>query len=251
VPSCPSSCRNGFQGNNRCEPQCDIPECGYDPDCSAPVCPSSCRNGFQSNNRCEPQCDIPECGFDPDCSAPVCPSTCSPGFQSNGRCEPECDVAECNYDPDCEPAPYQPPAPTPTRAPVTTRRPVTAAPTRPACPASCRPGFQSNGVCEVQCHIPGCGYDPDCNAPVKQPDNVYLPPDKCAPGTPGCGQGSNNIRGLSLPSRAGRRNSGRVSIEPAQRATRRQKSSSRPVQSKAVTNNWDLYLRNGLIKRRG
>ena len=96
-PACPLSCRPGFQRNGACQPECDIPECDYDPDCNEPppynppppppttpapppaptppACPRSCRPGFQNNGRCEVQCHIPECDYDPDCDAPPPPPT--------------------------------------------------------------------------------------------------------------------------------------------------------------------------------
>ena len=201
--TCPRSCQDAKR-RSICDPRCNeyAEECGV-PVCQptttttttpAPSCPRSCRPGFQSNGRCEPACDIPLCGYDPDCNAPVCPDSCRPGFQNNGQCQPECDVDLCGYDPDCDPPAYQPPKTTP--APTTTTRRTT---TPPACPVSCRPGFQSNGKCEVQCHTPDCGYDPDCNKPVKQPENTYLPPD-------GPGQPDIDLRGFNPPSRTGRRN---------------------------------------------
>ena len=251
-PACPRSCRRGFQNNNRCEPQCDIPECGYDPDCSAPVCPATCRPGFQSNGRCQPECDIPECGLDPDCRAPVCPSSCRPGFQSNGRCQTECNVPLCGYDPDCDPKPFNPTTTT------TTRRP---APTPPACPSSCRRGFQTNGRCEVQCHTAACGYDPDCNKPVQEPENVYLPPDRnaCPPGVRGCG-GASAYGGLAPPPanynrRGGRRNTARLPantslVNRAGRGNSGKVAFGTRIAPKSPRNNWDLFFQSGIISDR-
>merc|ERR1712107_370341 len=143
--------------------------------------------------------------------------------------------------------PAPPPTPRPTRpAPPPTPRPTR--PAAPACPAICRPGFQSNGRCEVPCHVPACGYDPDCNKPVEEPTNLYLPPerDACPPGSPGCG-GSYNVQGLAPPARrSGRRNTAKINVSKSNRNNNRGREDSSPVR-----NNWDLFFKTGIIKRKG
>ena len=267
--SCPRSCLDS-KTRGVCDPRCNqyAEECGV-PVCqppppttalptttttttAAPSCPRSCGFGYQSNKVCEPQCNIPECGFDPDCNAPVCPSTCTPGFQSNGICQKECDIPECNFDPDCEPPPYDPPQPLTTPAPQTTTRATTTttAPTTtsaPACPSSCRPGFQSNGNCELQCHTPGCGFDPDCNKPPPQPEVLYLPPksDSCPPNSRGCGSNS-QVQGLSVP---GQRTGRKTSLTSGSSGLRTSSGLNR--RTSTGFNNWNLFFQNGLIQRQG
>jgi hypothetical protein len=128
---CPRHCESSIS-RGICDPRCEeyADLCGpCTPTTTPPACPLTCRPGFQRNSVCQPECDIPGCGYDPDCepspyvppppitttTPPACPLTCRPGFQRNSVCQLECDIPECGYDPDCEPTPFNPP---PTPAPA-------------------------------------------------------------------------------------------------------------------------------------
>jgi hypothetical protein len=268
---------------------------------SGPTCPRYCADA-KASGVCDPRCNefASVCGI-PVCSPPtttttprtttaprpieavVCPSSCRPGYQTNGRCEPQCDVLECDFDPDCdEPPAYEPqvkptattPRPTTTtttrpattttttRLTTTTTRPTTT--TAPACPASCRPGFQTNGRCELQCHNPGCGFDPDCNAapPVTKPSVGYLPPAedaaaKCGPSLRGCRSSSADTLIFSLPlqeaDRSNRRGGRLQQTAPLILLPARggQPAKAQPSPERKEANNWDLYLQSGLVARKG
>ena len=266
------------------------------PPVTGPTCPRSCLDA-KDRGVCDPRCNeyaalcgIPVCTPTtttttprppPPIEAVVCPSTCRPGYQSNGRCEPQCDVSECDFDPDCdEPPSYEPQVTTTTTTTTTQRstttttqttttKPTTTTTTPPACPSSCRPGFQSNSRCEVQCHTPACGFDPDCNAPVKKPEVSYLPPAldataaNCGPSQRGCRSSNPDSLVLSLPfAEADRSNRRGGRLQPS--TPRVQKSAplvllpaARAAPSPAAAgerreaNNWDLYLQSGLVARKG
>lgn len=172
----------------------------------AEVCPRHCEDSI-ARGICDPRCEqyANLCGrcTPTTTTPPACPLSCRPGFQRNNQCQPECDIPECGYDPDCNAPPppiYNPPPPPPPPRP--TPAPTTTTTTPPACPLSCRPGFQTNGRCEVQCHIPECNYDPDCYAPPPQPDNSYLPPEE--DDLPGYGSARSSPSNLTPPRRGSR-----------------------------------------------
>ena len=258
-PTCPRSCQDA-KAQGVCDPRCNE----YATVCGIPVCSPTTTTTTTTTTRTTT----------PRIEAVVCPTSCRPGYQSNGRCEPQCDVAECDYDPDCdEPPAYEPPVKTTTtttttttRPTTTTTRPTTTTTTPPACPVSCRPGFQSNGRCEVQCHTPGCGYDPDCNAPAKKPEVGYLPPaldpapTGCGPSQRGCRSSNPDTLIFSLPLQEASRSSrlGRVQQQKSAPLVLlpsggRQQSAKAPAreQERKETNNWDLYLNSGLVARKG
>jgi hypothetical protein len=251
-PTCPRSCADA-KARGVCDPRCNE----YASLCGIPVCTPTTTTTTTTTTRPPPPVE-----------AAVCPATCRPGYQTNGRCEPQCDVFECDFDPDCdEPPSYAPQVTTTTTTTTTTRPTTTTTTTRttttaPACPLSCRPDFQSNGRCELQCHTPGCGFDPDCNAapPVKKPEVGYLPPAqdaaaKCGPSLRGCRSSSPDSLVFSLPqpevNRSGRRGRVQQSAPLVLLPTGRAAPRAPPAPERKEANNWDLYLQSGLVARKG
>jgi len=259
---CPESCIEA-QRLGICEPGCNeyASVCGTRP-CQPtttttqppPSCPSFCRPENQAPGQCNPSCNQYSslCGTRP-CQpptttttppAPTCPARCQPSYQAPGSCDPSCN----DYANICGTRPCQP----------------TTTPAPPQCPSACRPGFQSNGRCEPQCDVALCGYDPDCDPPPLSPPEPTEAPLGYLPPPPEYGRsGSLNTKqqnrrplnsSLSLPRRPkfSRKQSSRFG--GARARTTSQKLKQRPrgerENTSPVRNNWDLYLRTGIIQRK-
>merc|ERR1711936_180623 len=262
-PSCPTRCRDAVRSGN-CDPSCNsytnicgscVPRTTAPP----PQCPARCRDAVRTGN-CDPSCNkynsvCGECTPPPPVynpppqynpppkttpPPPQCPSRCQDAI-TTGNCEPSCNSYNsiCGR---CTPRTTPPP---------------------PKCPSKCRNAIQT-GNCDPSCDAYNsiCGPcsppPPLYSPPPSQPTGGYLPPPETSRSF------SPQLRNsVVLPSQSqfSRKNPRKVQTSPAQiaRLPRNKKKTSLGVRggrkntspTRRPRNNWDLYFREGIVKRKG
>jgi len=282
VPKCPARCSAAISSGN-CDPSCDQYSniCGPCVPPPPPQCPARCKEAIRSGN-CDPTCSqyndlcgkcIPPPKTTPQ---PTCPPKCSQAIQQ-GVCDPSCDAFTSLCGP-CVPKTTPPPPQCPARCREAIQtgncdESCTAytsicgecVPPPPQCPARCQAAVLS-GKCDSSCtaYNDVCGpCVPTTTTTTTTPPPLpggYLPPPPENPRSSSPHLGNSIAlqprpqfnRKVAENVRSG--SSGLVSQITKNRVAqpnikRGGRKDSRP--SNRPRNNWDLYFREGIVKKKG
>ena len=205
-----------------------------------PQCPLKCRAAVQTGN-CDPSCTsfnsicgkcIPQTTPPP----PQCPARCRDAI-SSGNCDPSCN-SYSNICGQCIPKTTPPPP--------------------PQCPSKCQKAI-STGKCDPTCNE----YNTICGRCTPTPPPAlpggYLPPPETSRSTAPQLGNSLSLQPRAQFARKGtdnvRSSSGQVSRisrnrnNDSQGIRRGGRKDTRPTRK--PRNNWDLYFREGIVKRKG